>query len=40
MQMTISGHHVELTNALRDYATNKLGKVERHFDHIASMQVI
>ncbi len=40
MQMTISGHHVELTHALRDYTTSKLAKVERHFDHITSMQVI
>lgn len=40
MQMTISGHHVELTHALKDYTTSKLSKVERHFDHITSMQVI
>lgn len=40
MQMTISGHHVELTSALRDYAASKLAKVERHFDHITSIDVI
>lgn len=40
MQMTISGHHVELTSALKDYTASKLGRVEKHFDHITSMQVI
>lgn len=40
MQMIISGHHVEVTQALKDYATSKFSKVERHFDNITSMQVI
>jgi putative sigma-54 modulation protein len=40
MQMIISGHHVEVTQALKEYVHNKLAKVERHFDHITSMQVI
>jgi len=40
MQMTISGHHVELTHALRDYAESKLARIERHFDHITSIDVI
>ncbi|MDF3030404.1 MAG: ribosomal subunit interface protein [Moraxellaceae bacterium] len=40
MQMVISGHHVEITQALKDYVSTKLEKVERHFDHITSMQVI
>lgn len=40
MQITISGHHVEVTQALKDYVFGKLSKVERHFDQITSMQVI
>ena len=40
MQMTISGHHVEVTPALKEYVQSKLARVERHFDHITSMQVI
>ncbi|MDO8329149.1 MAG: ribosome-associated translation inhibitor RaiA [Fluviicoccus sp.] len=40
MQMTISGHHVELTPALKEYVQSKLTRVERHFDHITSMHVI
>ena len=39
MQINISGHHVELTTALRDYVTNKLSKLERHFDSITTTQV-
>lgn len=40
MQMTISGHHVEVTPALKEYVQSKLTRVERHFDHITSMHVI
>ena len=40
MHMQISGHHVEITQALKDYVSSKLEKIERHFDHITSMQVI
>jgi putative sigma-54 modulation protein len=40
MQMIISGHHVEVTQALKDYVASRFSKVERHFDSITSMQVI
>ena len=40
MQMNITGHHVEITNALRDYVTEKLGKLERHFDHVTNVHVV
>ncbi len=39
MQLNITGHHVELTESLKDYVTNKLQKLERHFDHISNVQV-
>lgn len=39
MQMNISGHHVELTPSLRDYVTNKMERLERHFDHITTVSV-
>lgn len=39
MQLNISGHHVELTDALKDYVSTKLSKLERHFDHISNVQV-
>ena len=39
MQINISGHHVELTPALKDYITTKFDKLERHFDQITNCQV-
>jgi len=40
MNLTISGHHLELTPAIRDYVQNKLEKVKRHFDHVIDIAVI
>lgn len=40
MNLNITGHHVELTPAIREYATNKLDRVIRHFDHVTSVHVI
>lgn len=39
MQINITGHHVELTEALTEYVHNKFGKLERHFDNITNVQV-
>lgn len=39
MQITVSGHHVDVTPALRDYVTGKLGKLQRHFDNITNTNV-
>lgn len=39
MQINISGHHVEVTTPLRDYITNKIERLERHFDNITTIQV-
>ncbi len=40
MNLTISGHHVDVTPALRDYVTNKLDRVTRHFDQVVEMNVL
>ncbi|MEH6470877.1 MAG: ribosome hibernation promoting factor [Halopseudomonas sp.] len=39
MQLNITGHHVDLTDPLRDYVNGKFDKLERHFDHITNVQV-
>jgi len=39
MQINISGHHVEVTPALRDYVQEKIKKLERHSDHITNIHV-
>ncbi len=40
MQINISGHHVEVTDALKDYVADKLTKLERHTGDITSIQAI
>jgi len=40
MQITISGHHLDLTPAIKDYVDSKLKKLERHNDRITSINVI
>jgi putative sigma-54 modulation protein len=39
MQITITGHQLEITEALRDYVNNKFSRLERHFDKITSIRV-
>lgn len=40
MQVNISGQHLEVTDSLRDYVTEKLERLARHFDKITNVQVI
>jgi putative sigma-54 modulation protein len=40
MQINITGHHIEVTSALRAYVTEKLQRISRHFDHVISINVI
>lgn len=40
MNLQISGHHVEVTPALREYVTTKLERVLRHFDQVVEIQVV
>ncbi|MBV8656523.1 MAG: ribosome-associated translation inhibitor RaiA [Burkholderiales bacterium] len=39
MNLTISGHHLDITPAIRDYVGAKLERVTRHFDHVIDMHV-
>jgi putative sigma-54 modulation protein len=34
MQVNLSGHHVEITPALRSYVEKKLGRILRHADRV------
>lgn len=40
MQLTVSGHHVDITPALNDYVSSKMERLERHFDHMTNMHVV
>ncbi len=40
MNLTISGHHLEITPALREYVLTKLDRVTRHFDQVVGVTVL
>ncbi len=40
MQVTITGHHLEITEALREYVNSKMQRLERHFDQVTNINVI
>jgi putative sigma-54 modulation protein len=40
MNLTISGHHLEVTPSLREYVSTKLERVTRHFDQVVGITVL
>jgi len=40
MNVQVSGHHVEVTQAIRDYVLSKLERIQRHFDQVIEINVI
>ncbi len=40
MNLNVSGHHLEVTPAIRSYVSAKLERVKRHFDHVIDAHVI
>jgi len=40
MQVNLTGHHVEITPALKDYLNNKIERIERHSDHVIDIHCI
>ncbi|MES1983189.1 MAG: ribosome-associated translation inhibitor RaiA [Pseudomonadota bacterium] len=40
MNLNLSGHHLEITPAIREHVLNKLGKVQRHFENVIDINVI
>ncbi|MHB8404574.1 MAG: ribosome hibernation-promoting factor, HPF/YfiA family [Gammaproteobacteria bacterium] len=40
MQIDITGHHLDITPALRSYVQNKFERLARHFDHATGVHVI
>ncbi len=40
MQINLTGHHVDVTAALRSYVESKFERLERHFDHVTNVHVI
>lgn len=40
MNLSITGHHLDVTPAIREYIQTKIGRVIRHFDHVIDIQVM
>jgi putative sigma-54 modulation protein len=40
MNLMVSGHHLDVTPAIRSYVQAKLGRITRHFDHVIDAHVI
>jgi putative sigma-54 modulation protein len=40
MNLSVSGHQLEVTPAIRNYVAEKLDRVRRHFDHVIDVHVI
>jgi putative sigma-54 modulation protein len=40
MNLNLTGHHLDITPALRDYIVAKLDRVTRHFDHVIDVNVV
>ena len=40
MQLTLTGHQIEITDPLRTYATDKIKRIEKHFDHVTTTNIV
>jgi len=40
MHIDVSGQPVDVTPSMRNYATSKLQRLERHFDHVTQTHVV
>ena len=40
MNLNLTGHHLEITPAIRAYVISKLTRVTRHFDHVIDVNVV
>lgn len=40
MQISLTGHHMDITDALRHHVNSKFERLERHFDHVTNVHVI
>ena len=40
MQLSLSGHHVEVTPSMRSYVEKKLERISRHFDHVIDVHCV
>ncbi len=39
MNLQLTGHHLEITPAMREYVQSKLVRIRNHFDHVIDVKV-
>lgn len=40
MQVSVTGRHVEVTQAMKQHVEDKISKILRHFNHVTDIHVI
>jgi putative sigma-54 modulation protein len=40
MNLNMTGHHVEITPSMRAYVSNKMTRINRHFDHVIDVSMV
>ena len=40
MNLNLSGHHLEITPAIREHVVSKIEKIKRHFDKVIDVNVV
>jgi len=40
MNLHLTGHHLEITPAIREYVSGKLQRITQHFDHLIDLNLI
>ena len=40
MQVSLSGHHVDITDSMRNYVNEKIGRLDRHFDRALDIHIV
>ena len=40
MHINVTGHQVEVTEPLRQYAAEKIGRIHKHFDHVTNTNIV
>ncbi len=40
MQVSLSGHHVEITESMRNYVNEKIERLDRHFDQALDIHIV
>jgi len=39
MQLNLSGHHLDITSAIRQHTSDKLTKIKHHFDNVMNVNM-